>query len=387
MSAIPRTWPRLVGMAAVVLGFVAMSTCLAAAEPTAPQLMRREHEGRAVWTAFPGFACDIVAVQDNRASRGRLMVTAKGELKLDLDSSGGAEWIERTLRSVVNHRAASSDPMTNVEFADSHAAHPLGRLIRSTDAVAHSLWRVKGDVLTEVHRITEKTHMVISVTEVTRNAEGKHLPHSYNVTTCNKATGAIESNRQVLNEWQRVGDYDLPTRLLAASSKGDGSRVVEEIVLSNHRLAEAQMKVSELAPLDAPVTSFGAAVTDGHLYVFGGQLGSSHEYSSETQAHKLLRLNLAKPGKWETVADGPRRTGLAMVAHGGSVYRIGGWEAKNAGGDQWNLHSSRDFSRFDVKSGQWMCLAKDSGGANSLWCQGLSNAGAKRDYCRGNREP
>ena len=114
---------------------------------------------------------------------------------------------------------------------------------------------------------------------------------------------------------------------------------------------------AELAPLGAPVTSFGAAVADGYLYVFGGHLGSPHEYSADLQANKLLRLNLAKPVQWETVAEGPRRTGLAMVSYRGNLYRIGGWEAKSAGGEKWNLHSSPDFARFDTKSGQWQDLA------------------------------
>jgi N-acetylneuraminic acid mutarotase len=320
-------------------------------------MMRRAHDGRAVWTALPGFSADITAGQDNRTARGTLVVNAKGELKLQLDAPSGMEWVQRTLSSVVSHRFADGDAITDVQFADSDAAHPLGRLIKSRDASEHSLWRVKDDMLTEVHRISDKTRMIISVIEVTRNAEGKHLPRSYSVTTWNAATGAIESSRQVFNEWQRFGSYDLPTRLLAAVSKGDGSRVVEEIVLSNHRLEDAQINVTELTPLDAPVTSFGAAVADGQLYVFGGHLGSPHQYSADLQANKLLRLNLARPGKWETVADGPRRTGLAMVAYQGSVYRIGGWEAKNAGGEKWNLHSSRDFARFDEKTSQWVDLA------------------------------
>jgi N-acetylneuraminic acid mutarotase len=119
----------------------------------------------------------------------------------------------------------------------------------------------------------------------------------------------------------------------------------------------ADAKVSELPTLEAPVTSFGAAVADGYLYVYGGHLGSPHEYSADLQANKLLRLNLASPTKWEPVAEGPRRTGLTMVAYRGSVYRIGGWEAKPAAGDKWALHSSRDFARYDAKSGRWVDLA------------------------------
>jgi N-acetylneuraminic acid mutarotase len=110
--------------------------------------------------------------------------------------------------------------------------------------------------------------------------------------------------------------------------------------------------IKELAPLPKPVTSFGAAVADGWLYVFGGHLGAPHEYSADLQAHELVRLNLAQPDKWEVVAEVPRRTGLAMVAYNNQLYRIGGWEAKNAAGDKWELHSTRDFARFDAKSGQ-----------------------------------
>ena len=116
-------------------------------------------------------------------------------------------------------------------------------------------------------------------------------------------------------------------------------------------------QVTELAPLKTLVTSLGAAVADGHLYIYGGHLGSPHEYAAELQARQLLRLKLAKPTEWEIVGEGPPRTGLAMVAYGGRLYRVGGWEAKNAKGAEQDLHSTRDFARFDPKSGQWQELA------------------------------
>lgn len=121
--------------------------------------------------------------------------------------------------------------------------------------------------------------------------------------------------------------------------------------------AEEGPQIAELPPLQAPVTSFGAAVADGHLYVYGGHLGSAHKYSAEMQANRLLRLNLAHPEKWEEAVEGPRRTGLAMVAYNGKLYRIGGWESRNAAGEKWNLFSMPDFARFDPKAGQWQDLA------------------------------
>jgi N-acetylneuraminic acid mutarotase len=128
------------------------------------------------------------------------------------------------------------------------------------------------------------------------------------------------------------------------------------LMLALPLLAE-EPTITELPKLPAPVTSFGAAIADGHLYVYGGHLGSAHTYSAELQANKLWRLNLAQGEKWEEVAEGPRRTGLAMVAYQDQLYRIGGWEAHNATGEKWKLVSMPDFARFDAKSGRWQDLA------------------------------
>jgi N-acetylneuraminic acid mutarotase len=142
----------------------------------------------------------------------------------------------------------------------------------------------------------------------------------------------------LLSRWS-LAECALATALLAATaSAGEG-------------------EVAELAPLEKPRTSFGAAIADGSLYVYGGHLGAPHEYSAEMQANQLLRLNPASPGKWESLGQGPRRTGLALVAHGSKLYRVGGWEARNTKEDEWDLYSSPDFARFDPKVGQWKDLA------------------------------
>lgn len=118
------------------------------------------------------------------------------------------------------------------------------------------------------------------------------------------------------------------------------------------------VRVTELPPLEKPITSFGAAVADGYLYVLGGHLGSPHEYTGDLQSRELLRLNLKQPQKWERVGEVPRRTGLAMVSYGGKLYRVGGWEARPAAeAGKWDLFSTRDFARFDPKAGKWEDLA------------------------------
>jgi N-acetylneuraminic acid mutarotase len=50
--------------------------------------------------------------------------------------------------------------------------------------------------------------------------------------------------------------------------------------------------------------------------------------------------------------------GLAVVAHGGKLYRIGGMNARNATtDDQEDLHSTTKFAEFDPATNEWTALA------------------------------
>jgi N-acetylneuraminic acid mutarotase len=106
-------------------------------------------------------------------------------------------------------------------------------------------------------------------------------------------------------------------------------------------------------PLPKGITSFGAAVAGDWLYVYGGHFGRAHHYSNTSQSNELSRLNLKQPTKWKTVAKGPRLQGLAMVAHDGKLYRVGGFTAHNDEGEEHDLRSVADFARFDPKTGKW----------------------------------
>ena len=110
---------------------------------------------------------------------------------------------------------------------------------------------------------------------------------------------------------------------------------------------------SGLPDLPFGITSFGAALLGQNIYVCEGQLGPAHEYSLEGQSDRLLRLDLKAPGKWENVGTVPHRSGLAMVAYDGQAYRIGGFKARNKEGEPADLHSTRDFARFDPATGHW----------------------------------
>jgi len=113
----------------------------------------------------------------------------------------------------------------------------------------------------------------------------------------------------------------------------------------------------QLPELPVTLTSFGGAMNGNDLYVYGGTMGSSHDYYKGAQNGSLMRLTLGAESKWETISEGPKLQGLALVAHGGKLYRIGGFEARNEKGEESSLWSSNSVASFDPATLQWTELA------------------------------
>ena len=115
-----------------------------------------------------------------------------------------------------------------------------------------------------------------------------------------------------------------------------------------------------LPELPRGITSFGGAVIGDTAYAYGGNYGSAHEYSQEGQSGDLWSLDLStadgEPGQWRKLSTGPKRQGLALVAHNGLLYRVGGFMAKNHEGEDNDLQSQSDVARFDPRTGNWTVL-------------------------------
>jgi hypothetical protein len=115
--------------------------------------------------------------------------------------------------------------------------------------------------------------------------------------------------------------------------------------------------IAALPALPEGFSSFGAAVTDGFVYVYGGHKGVTHDYSTQTVHGKFRRLNLANPESgWEELPEGPIAQGLALVAHDGVLYRLGGMQPRNAPGEKADNVSLATCAKFDPKSGVWSDL-------------------------------
>ncbi len=113
-----------------------------------------------------------------------------------------------------------------------------------------------------------------------------------------------------------------------------------------------------LPELEKGITSFGAAIAGDDLYVYGGHFGSAHHYSHEGQSNEFKRVSLSgNNAKWETLTEGPKLTGLALVANAGKLYRVGGFTAQNDEKAEQDLQSQASFAVYDTAAKAWKELA------------------------------
>lgn len=225
----------LAGTAAAV-AFVPPAALQAGESATAATLMKSAHDGRAEWQNFQGFEARVRVSADGTTAEGRISVDRDGTVKIALPDHPRFAWAQRPLDSLIGHRLPTGEAISNVEFADDQVDHPHGRLLRSADRKDKTLWRVKGDVLTEVRRTGENSRFTISIADVHRTAEGKHLPANFIVTTWELPSERLKSVRQVHQEWRRVNGIDLPTSYLAISNRSDGTTTSQQIELFDHRV-------------------------------------------------------------------------------------------------------------------------------------------------------
>jgi uncharacterized GH25 family protein len=124
-------------------------------------------------------------------------------------------------------------------------------------------------------------------------------------------------------------------------------------------------KVAAYAPLPEAVSSFGAVASDGWLYAYGGHRGRAHQYSTETASGALRRLSLKGGPAWEELPGGPGLQGLALVTHGGKLYRVGGMQPRNKPGDPSDNHSVATCSCYDPATKKWSDLPDMPAGRSS----------------------
>lgn len=134
--------------------------------------------------------------------------------------------------------------------------------------------------------------------------------------------------------------------------KYESIRHYSTLTLRNVR-SEFECAENTLPDLPQGITSFGGAIINNTFYAYGGNYGSAHEYTNEEQSNDLWALNLENGQAWKKVSSGPRLQGLAMVAHNGLLYRVGGFTAMNSEGEEQDLQSQDSVAQFSPETGVW----------------------------------
>ncbi len=72
------------------------------------------------------------------------------------------------------------------------------------------------------------------------------------------------------------------------------------------------------------ITSFGAATSGGWIYVLGGYVGEPHHYVTKDQSRDFYRINAFDHDDVEVLPNEERVQSVALVAHHGTLIRVGG---------------------------------------------------------------
>ncbi|QDU50184.1 DUF3386 family protein [Gimesia panareensis] len=200
----------------------------------ATKLYQHVREARATWRDFPGFTADVAVCYNGQCTTGKLVADKEFNVKLTLNDQALSEWSLPKLRSVIGHRKYRQQKPIPATFADQEVNHPLGRLV-NIDGKNVS-FRLQGDVMTEVHRRSDKSWFTISTLDVWRTRENEVLPQVTSVTYRDPQSGAILSNLSNTFGFKRVGKFDLPASMLTVECGEKFDRNVGSIKLSNHRL-------------------------------------------------------------------------------------------------------------------------------------------------------
>ena len=176
-----------------------------------------------------------------------------------------------------------------------------------------------------------------------------------------KKTLKTDGRGEFAMRWKKPGLYGIRARYVEARSGAYEGKNYDEVrhyatlvfQVSDDQAKRAATRATEYASLPRAVCSFGTAVADGWLYVYGGHCGKAHVYSTDDVLGTFQRLNLKEGLSWQDLPKGPALQGLAMVAYQGKLYRIGGMQPRNKAYEQSDNQSLASCACYDPASRSW----------------------------------
>lgn len=296
------------------------------AEPGSPGLLDRVADARVRRFTIDGILKDVPVEKTSESLRARTKSDQKAVFLLHFNygiaGHGG--------RGFLLHYYAKTGEVFDNSFARARSALDLKPETEGSDLRLSVLWHDKPISQSQVVIVTPDGERI----EKTSNDSGQ-------ISFAPKERGLYSIRARHIEAREGVADGK------------EYSEVRHYATLALNLPVVAKGVAAEYADLPQPVTSLGAAIVADSLYVYGGHIGKAHSYSTAEQSGSFWRLDLKGKKGWKKLGSGPKMQGMAMVAYGGKLYRLGGFTARNAEGDAHDLWSRADVDRYDPSTGAW----------------------------------
>lgn len=218
---------------------VALTAKTAEHKVSAPDLLAKAREHRAVWEDFSGLQGNLTVSDNGNIVEAPFSINAEGEVTLKLADGPARKWLIMYLESMVQHRLPTANIKEDVKYVSDNDEHPLGvKLSLGDGEEMDSHYRVRDNVVREVNRRAGKGRFTISVLESQENPEGKYLPTVFTVNTWN-GEGDLVSSLTEHDTWGRLGKLDVPQRVVQTSA-GKDKVVVRTIDFKNLEIPKAR---------------------------------------------------------------------------------------------------------------------------------------------------
>jgi hypothetical protein len=149
-----------------------------------------------------------------------------------------------------------------------------------------------------------------------------------------------------------AGRYGAWARVVEAQAGEHGGKKYDEV--RHYSTLVIDVAAPKVPPMPEATSSFGAAVSDDWLYVYGGHTAPTHTYHTAAVSGRFHRVRLdGAAGSWEPLPPGPPLQGMNLVALGGRVYRVGGMAPRNLQGKPADNVSVAECATFDPAAGRW----------------------------------
>lgn len=208
----------------------------------ARDLFRAAYENRYTWDEkFPGYTADIILTQGDEVYTGQIRVNADFSVEVTgIEDEKVKESIYNQMRDIVTHRKRG-----NFETAHGKNEFTLGNddptgaveILVTGDAMG-SNYKVRGREISQVSRVMGPVAFTINTEESLDTGEG-YISIRYNAIFRNPKTDELKGKRDFKENYEKVGDYYLPSCQVINALDAGGEKTTTEFNFLNLKLLES----------------------------------------------------------------------------------------------------------------------------------------------------